>query len=404
MVTVARAGSGRSWRTGAKRVAKAILPRRALHLLHKFRNGSGPLWSLVSSRRVAARLQAGVLRSRATRPFDDIDRASVSDTVLTVLLDPWRGWEQRETIATFKGSAFIEPTGGWIVASPAHLVATCLIDPTTAPRPSLWRYLEARTSARRQVRHEPRLLHLRDWGETNYWHFLTDLLGGRLRLAHAMGVDVDIPLLLGRRAFEQPFVQEILRTTAIGRRRLLIQGEEVIHSREVIHFETPRLSIESADFVLDCLGAPGGAPSGNKRVFLGRGPSSRRALGNLREVEDVCRRWRFEVIDTATMSVAEQVALFSQVRYLLAIHGAGLTNIIFRRGAPLSLLELFPTTTYLGRSGQVYPPPPHYFWLSRACGFRYDAIFGESSAPGDFEAAFQIDPATLEMKIKEMLE
>ena len=391
-------------RTGTKRVAKAILPRRAWQRLRALRDDSGPLWRLVSSRRVAARLQAGVRRSRTTRPFADVDARSVSNTAQTILLDPWRAWVQRETVAVFRGSAFVEPSGGWIVASPAHLVTSCLIDSTSARRPSVRRYLEARISARRQVRYEPRLVHLRDWGEGNYWHFLMDILGGRLRLADEAGVDADMPLLLGRRALDQAFVQEILRTTALARRRLVIQEEEFIHSREVIHFETPRHSLESTDFILKYLAASGGVASGNKRVFLGRGPSSRRHLANLTEIEDICRRWRFETIDTGNMSVAEQITLFSQVRYLVGIHGAGLTNIIFRRGAPLSLLEIFPTTTYLGRTGRFYPPPPHYFWLSQACGFCYEAIFGEVDTPGDFETAFRIDPVAMELRIKEMLE
>jgi hypothetical protein len=382
----------------SNRAVRAILPRPLRALI----NDNDRIWKLLASRRTERQLEAGVLHSRATRPFADIDSRSLSQTVVTALLEPWRHWDQREKIAVFTGRAFIEPAGGWIICSPGHLVSKCLIDSYGAPKPSFRDYLLARLAGRGTVIQEPRLIHLRDRGDTNYWHFLNDILGGRLRLAHQAGVSADVPLLLGKRALKQPFVQEILRDTPIGRRRLLIQDDEMVCSREVIHFETPRHSIEAVDFVLSCLGADGGQISGNKRVFLSRLRGSRRTIANLGDIEEVCRRWGFEVVEAEGMSVAEQIKLFSQVRHLVAIHGAGLTNIMFRRGAKLSLLEIFPATTYLAR-GRAYPPPAHYFWLSHACGFHYEAMFGESSTQGDFQSAFEVDPEALEMKIKGML-
>jgi len=386
-----------------KRVGRAILPRPVLQLVDAYRHDNDQIWKIVASKRMARRLEAGVLHSRTTRPFAGVARHSFSQMVRTSLLEPWRDWEQHERIGVFKGSAFIEPTGGWIICSPRHLVSSCLIDASSARKPSFREYLESRLSAKREMREERRLIHLRDWGESNYWHFLNDIVGGRLRLADETGVSPDVPLLIGRRAFDQPFVQDILRSTQMGRRRLLVQGEEMFHCREIIHFETPRHSIESTDFVLRCLGARGGEEGGNKRVFLSRSRGARRTIENLPEIEEVCRRWGFEVVETEHMSLAEQIKLFSQVRYLIAIHGAGLANIMFRRGARLSVVEIFPTTTYLGRSGRVYPPPGHYFWLSHACGFRYEALFGMAKGQGDFESDFQVDPATLDMKIEEML-
>jgi hypothetical protein len=386
-----------------KRVGKAILPRPVLRLINAYRYDNDQMWKTFASKRMARRLEAGVLHSRTTRPFAGIPRSSFSQVVLTSLLEPWRDWGQRERIGVFKGSAFIEPAGGWIICGPRHLASNCLIDPSSASKPSFRDYLETRLWAKREVREERRLIHLRDWGESNYWHFLNDLVGGRLRLADEIGVGADVPLLIGRRAFAQPFVQDILRSTQIGRRRLLVQGDEMFHCREVIHFETPRHSTESIDFVLRCLGVRGGEGRGNKRLFLSRSRGARRTIGNLPEIEEVCRRRGFEVVETEHMSLAEQIDLFSQVRYLVAIHGAGLANVMFRRGARLDLLEIFPSTTYLGRSGRVFPPPAHYFWLAQACGFRYEALFGMARGEGDFESVFHVDPTALDVKIEEML-
>ncbi len=387
----------------SKRVGRAVLPRPVRRLINAYRYDSDQMWSICASTRMARRLEAGVLHSRSTRPFVGVPGHSFSPLVRTSLLEPWRDWEQRETIGVFKGSAFIEPTGGWIICGPRHLVGSCLIDASSARKPSFRRYLQTRLWAKREIKEEPRLIHLRDWGEGNYWHFLNDIIGGRLRLADEAGVSADVPLLIGRRAFSQPFVQEVLRSSQIERRRLLVQGDEMFHCREIIHFETPRHSVESTDFVLGCLGARGGEDRGNKRLFLSRGRGARRTIENLPEIEEVCRRRGFEVVETEHMSLAEQIELFSQVRYLVAIHGAGLANIMFRRGARLDLLEIFPTTAYLSRSGRVYPPPAHYFWLAHACGFGYEAIFGTARGQGDFESGFPVDATALDAKIKAML-
>ena len=73
---------------------------------------------------------------------------------------------------------------------------------------------------------------------------------------------------------------------------------------------------------------------------------------------------------------------FAGARYVVGIHGAGLVNLIFRQAAPLGLLELFPPDNL----------QPHYFWICRHYGCRYQALAG-AAAPG--EQAFRIDPALL---------
>jgi hypothetical protein len=385
----------------SKWVAKSVLSHSVLRAISALRRDDSPIWKVLASKRVARKLEAGTLYSRTSRPFTSVDRQSTSEEVLRTLLDPWRDWEQREKIAAFTGAAFIEPGGGWIICRPWHLVTTCLIDWPTARKPSFRGHFIARLPGKGRVREESRLIHLRDWGETNYWHFLNDILGGRLRLADEAGVDRNVPLLIGSGALQQRFVQEILRDTRIGRRRFVVQEDDLVRCREVIHFETPRHSIKNIDFVLRCLGVPGGKP-GNKRVFLSRRRESRRSIENSADIEELCRTWGFEVVDTENLPLAEQIKLFSQVRYLVGVHGAGLANIMFRRGAELSLLEIFPSTTYI-KGGRVYPPAVHYFWLAHACGFRYEAIFGSPKAPGDFTSPFHVDPGALDMRIRRML-
>ncbi|RYY46150.1 MAG: glycosyltransferase family 61 protein [Chitinophagaceae bacterium] len=107
-------------------------------------------------------------------------------------------------------------------------------------------------------------------------------------------------------------------------------------------------------------------------------------------IEIIAVKYGFEIIDADTLSFAEQMNLFRQVRFLAGIHGAGLVNMIFRQGAPMSLLELFPQN-YI---------QPHYFWLSKDLGFDYSCLVGSKAGS---DTAFTIAPAEFEDKIQEML-
>ena len=59
------------------------------------------------------------------------------------------------------------------------------------------------------------------------------------------------------------------------------------------------------------------------------------------------------------MNIEEQIELFYDAEFVVAPHGAGLSNIMFSRG--IKVLELFPTPQVL----------PHYFYLSKSLGHEY---------------------------------
>ncbi len=48
----------------------------------------------------------------------------------------------------------------------------------------------------------------------------------------------------------------------------------------------------------------------------------------------------FETVDTGTMPLRDQIELFRQTEVLVAVHGAGLTNMMFRAGRPMTVIEL----------------------------------------------------------------
>jgi hypothetical protein len=71
-------------------------------------------------------------------------------------------------------------------------------------------------------------------------------------------------------------------------------------------------------------------------------------------------------------------------------------NIIFRKNAPLQVLEIFPNL----------PVEPAFFFLFRFCGFDYHAIIGNSPLPWVQPHCypFWLDPDVLVERLEDMLE
>jgi len=93
--------------------------------------------------------------------------------------------------------------------------------------------------------------------------------------------------------------------------------------------------------------------------------------------------------------------MFSNAGYVVAVHGAGLTNIVFRREAPLRVMEII-DPAYIRRFGY---PNPRYFLISHFCGFGYTAMMGESPEAATWNSAtIFVDTDTLTQRLKLMLE
>ena len=241
---------------------------------------------------------------------------------------------------------------------------------------------------------------LRSLGDQNYFHFLNDLVGGTLRLAHEAGVSDEVPLVISERMATQPFIAEIQGLPEFRDRQWFVQrSHEALRSKRLYFAESPGYSIEGLRFVQDALQVPEGDVDGDDRIVLVRRDVGRQFV-NSSEVLDVCARHGFRPIETGSMSLVAQIELFSRVRFVIAAHGAGLFNLVFRRNAPLSLLELFPESP---RSlGWIMA---HYFYMCRVLGFDYHAMNVEVPAKETTRVTghVAVDPVRLDESIRHML-
>ena len=80
------------------------------------------------------------------------------------------------------------------------------------------------------------------------------------------------------------------------------------------------------EFYRNVRGAPDRA---RRRIYISRGKARLRRLLNEAELESALTQAGFEIVDTATMSFSEQVAMFQGAEFIIGPHGAGLANMLF---------------------------------------------------------------------------
>lgn len=306
----------------------------------------------------------------------------------------------QEFIRVVDEPAFIEPQWGYIISAKGKLINDSMTPNFHYPKP-IWRnglpspknFLNTKKNRTLRVRYFPEVISLRHFWEWNYYHFYFDVLG-KLNLFHDFNFGNDIPLVLGRYAMELPWVKQILQQGDFANRTWVIPDHEYVMADRVIYGCTHQDYKLKMDYVLNNMGVCQPKSDLNRRIFLCRENNCQRGITNSNEVIDTLREYGFELTFTSGLTIQQQITQFSNTRYLVANHGAGITNIIFRRDAPLHLLELHHPNLFNND-------------FKRTCsayGHAYDTLAGipdRYSAPSLLN--FSINTQQLRAKIDQMM-
>lgn len=71
--------------------------------------------------------------------------------------------------------------------------------------------------------------------------------------------------------------------------------------------------------------------SGSRRIYVSRGKAQTRKLINEDEVKEVLKSFDYETHHFEDYNLREQIAILSETRSLVGVHGAGLTNMLFMK-------------------------------------------------------------------------
>jgi hypothetical protein len=299
---------------------------------------------------------------------------------------------QREYIIN-GGRCYIEPKYGWGIKYGTNKL---IKDSVTYNRhlenyhPSFFKY---KLVKKNNIRHFPKAVSVRmiAGAEKNYWHFLSDILGV-LVLIDKYNFPKEIPLVIPKKLAEQKFFQQVTSYSPdLKNRNWIIQEDEYILADQVFFCQKMPNQKDQFAGLLELLRIPDADKNKNRKVYVSRSPARIRFIKNNKEIEDIAGSQGFEIIDCDNLSFSDQVSLFSECSHVIGIHGAGLTNIVWRKNAPLTLLELFP-------ENYVHPG---YFWLAKSFDKKYFALTGSDILP---DSSFYIDPLKFREKLAQMLE
>jgi hypothetical protein len=304
-----------------------------------------------------------------------------------------------EFVRIVEEPAYIEPEWGYVVTARNYLIESSMYPNFPVYQP-MWRlaslspfsYAPLRNNRNLKVRRFPTVISLRHLFEWNYYHFYFDVLG-KLKLLHDCGIDLSLPIALGRYAMELPWVAQILEQGELAQYNWVIPDREYIFGDQVIYCRTMQNYKPKMDFVLDRLGVAQPSPLANERVFLTRRNAKARTILNIDQIMPILEEYGFKTYDSGEMSIPEQIALFSKTRYLMAIHGAGITNVLFRRDGNMGVIELHAKGYISGDFKQMCTEYHHY----------YDTLDGTPDQPSLQHANFTLEPSRLREKIEALL-
>ena len=290
-------------------------------------------------------------------------------------LQNWSKVRDREAVIRLDVPCTVDPKMGILFASGRVLWGSS-DQPDRERTPRFFDHL------RKPARQIPKAIPLHHVHGDNYFHFFLYVLS-RVCVADRFGLPADIPYLVPEKTTQTSFFKQARELGVFAGRELVVQRrKEVIAVDEV--YLTRGFWGHKPYFESLCEHLKVPMPqSAEKRIFVLRGASAAngRAFRNQEAVNHLVEAYGFELVDPSQFSFNQQIEIFSQASVIAGAHGAGLTNMIFRRGTPCKIIELF--SPLMGS--------PQYYMLSKELGFDYTSLMTLNPEGRAFKATTEVD-------------
>ena len=226
---------------------------------------------------------------------------------------------------------------------------------------------------------------------TNYYHFLVHTLPRVIYAENAVG-SLDFPIILSTALADNDFMQGAIELDFFGEHELIVQqSNENLRYQSICVVSPSHTPLDHVDNVLDRLNASGKSDH-FQRVYIERGSGSPngRNIRNSAQVSELLAAYDFETIDPQLLSLEQQIDTFTRARFIVSPHGAGLTNLLFRRGSKASVYEIF-NHNLINHC---------YREISEKYGFDYKAAFSLNVRGKSTAGSAEIDCNLLEIWLK----
>lgn len=168
---------------------------------------------------------------------------------------------------------------------------------------------------------------------------------------------------------------------------LAVPDEVILHFPRGEHWEWPPVSRALADRLAEAFAAvygtptrgsaPASAPVAGTRLYLSRQGGKLRNVTNAASFEGLLAEHGFQTFHARDDNHPDQIARFAAAETVVAVHGAGLTNLLFCRPGT-KVIEIFP---------ENFVKSP-YWWLCRQLSLEHVPVVG---GPGDYDQNFEVD-------------
>jgi hypothetical protein len=105
---------------------------------------------------------------------------------------------------------------------------------------------------------------------------------------------------------------------------------EFINPDEIVNYNEPIIN-EFRNLMLRSISQP--KLEINERIYISRNKASRRKITNEEEIIPIIKKYGFKIIHTEDYDWETQLSIIRNAKYLMSLHGAGLTNMLFLKNS-----------------------------------------------------------------------
>ncbi len=205
----------------------------------------------------------------------------------------------------------------------------------------------------------------------NFHHFLAEVVPLIIYGQKKFGESV--PMLIPAYYFKQPYIEPYLRllnvnwVTFESREQVLVSELIVFKNLSIAHFNPQILDEIRFRLVTN----PNFKPW--RKIFISREKARFRKVKEEEKYHQILKEKGFEILCLEDYPLREQIQIFSETKFLVGIHGAGLTNMVFMpKGGKVLELRAITKETHIYNI---------FYVMASACGHDFFYELGQGTHP-----------------------
>jgi hypothetical protein len=227
----------------------------------------------------------------------------------------------------------------------------------------------------------------------NFHHFLAEVVPLIIYGQKIFGESV--PMLIPAYYFKQPYIAPYLRLLQVN--WVTFESREQVLVSDLIVFKNLSIALFNPQ-ILDQIRfrlAPNPASIPWRRVFISRAKARFRKVCDEEKLYHILKEKGFEILCLEDYAIEDQIRIFSETKFLIGIHGAGLTNMVYMpKGGKVLELRAITKETHIYNI---------FYVMACACGQDYFYELGQGTHPTNKLSDVNLDLDKFSIQLEKML-